>query len=163
MEKRALACNNCLKWYHVDCLRMNTNVYKAFVNTLLEWICCHCGFPNFSSSLFAETFAESFNSYGTLSSNNLHFTKDDEHDVVPKFASTPKVNQLNNDKWKGPYTSKYPSSIKRKRDTKFAKTYQNLCHQFSRHPELNGKSFKSYCLDWSWYNHWFRNMVKLIH
>lgn len=125
-KERALACDNCLKWYHVDCLRMDSKVYEALANTSLEWICCHCGFPNFSSSLFAETSVESTNSYGMLSSNASDFNKDDDHDVAPKFTSTPRAIQHKNVKRKGPCTSENHKSIRSKGDTKSAKNVRIL-------------------------------------
>ena len=129
-KTRALACDNCSKWYHVDCLRMNSNVYEALANTSLEWICYHCGFPNFSSSLFAETFAESSNSYSILSSDSSDFNKDDEHNVAPKFASTPKAKQHKEIKRKGPCTAENPKSISSKGDTKNSKHVKILVTNF---------------------------------
>lgn len=129
-KTRASACDNCSKWYHVDCLRMNSNVHEAQTNTSLEWICCHFGFPNLSSSLFAETFAEFSNSYSILSSNSPDFNKDDEHNVAPKFASTPKANQLKEVKRKGPCTTKNPKSISSKGDPKNSKHVKILVTNF---------------------------------
>lgn len=54
--KEALACDNCSRWYHVDCLRMDRNAYEALANTSLDKICCHCGFSNFFSSFFCNNF-----------------------------------------------------------------------------------------------------------
>ena len=32
--------------------KMNTAVFEALANSSISWICCNCGFPNYSSSLF---------------------------------------------------------------------------------------------------------------
>ena len=49
-------------------LAMSTEIYEALVNTSVEWICCNCGLPNFSSILFDEALPESTNGFETLSS-----------------------------------------------------------------------------------------------
>lgn len=45
-------------------------------DTSLEWTCCQCGLPNFSSSIFSETVSASKNFYDVLSPNvatpNIH-------------------------------------------------------------------------------------------
>ena len=49
----AICCDYCDLWYHKKCLDMNSKVYEALENHCsYSWICCQCGLPNFSSSLF---------------------------------------------------------------------------------------------------------------
>ena len=51
-DQPAILCENCNFWFHRKCLQMNPDVYEALANSSVSWICCHCGLPNFSSSLF---------------------------------------------------------------------------------------------------------------
>ena len=51
--ERAVCCDGCDEWYHVDCMGMNTTRYDELAqHSSLSWRCCMCGLPNFSSSLF---------------------------------------------------------------------------------------------------------------
>jgi hypothetical protein len=51
--ERAICCDRCDLWHHASCMSMNNTVYEALANhSDLSWICCQCGFPNFSSSFF---------------------------------------------------------------------------------------------------------------
>ena len=85
-KQRTIACENCSKWYHVECMQMSANIYEVLANTSLEWICCQCGLANFSSSIFSETISVSANFYDFLSPNiatpNFH--------ELPMLESTPK-------------------------------------------------------------------------
>jgi len=51
---RSVACTECEKWYHINCLGMNTAMYEPLEATDISWYCCSCGIPNFHSSLFTE-------------------------------------------------------------------------------------------------------------
>ena len=66
-KQMVIACDNCTNWYHTDCIKMNSKIYEALANTSLQWICCQCGLPNFSSSLFEEMIPTSLNSFSLLS------------------------------------------------------------------------------------------------
>jgi hypothetical protein len=55
-NQRAVACDNCEGWYHAECMNTNSQIYTALTKPDTSWICCSCGIPNFSTSLF-----ESFN------------------------------------------------------------------------------------------------------
>ena len=84
-----------MKWYHVECLNLSNEIYEALANTSVEWICCNCGLPNFSSSLFEEAIPESINGYESLSSSTsneaLSGLLTQEHGSVPISSSTPKA------------------------------------------------------------------------
>ena len=67
-NQRAVACDNCKGWYHAECMNMNSKIYTALTKPDTSWICCSCGIPNFSTSLF-ESFninesSNRFDSYG---------------------------------------------------------------------------------------------------
>ena len=51
-NQQAVACDQCNKWYHVNCMQMATPVYIALSNPDASWICCSCGLTNFESSFF---------------------------------------------------------------------------------------------------------------
>ena len=42
-NQSSVACDNCNKWFHKDCLMMNTQIFSALKN--ISWYCCHCGLP----------------------------------------------------------------------------------------------------------------------
>ena len=52
LRQNCLQCDECQGWYHIECMNMPTEVYQANANSSLSWICCHCGLPNVSPSLF---------------------------------------------------------------------------------------------------------------
>ena len=61
--QRAIACDSCDKWFHKECIEMNSIIYHAYESTAdLSWECCHCGIKNISSSLFDNTFNSSTDS-----------------------------------------------------------------------------------------------------
>ena len=54
-DDRALVCNSCNVWYHIDCQGTDSTMYDIYNQTLdrgLAWECLKCGMPNFSTSLF---------------------------------------------------------------------------------------------------------------
>lgn len=66
-DQPGIQCDNCLCWYHKKCLQMNSHIYEALANSSISWICCQCGLPNFSSSLFESSNSlESKNSFSLL-------------------------------------------------------------------------------------------------
>ena len=69
-NQRAVSCDECCGWYHVDCMSMSTVAYNVLANnSKVEWICCQCGMPNFSSSLFSNSDIQLSNSFECLSDN----------------------------------------------------------------------------------------------
>ena len=56
----AIACDQCQKWYHTDCLSMNANVFDSYTNDqLLEWTCINCALVNISNSVFDSCMSDS--------------------------------------------------------------------------------------------------------
>ena len=74
---------------------MNTIVYKALENSSCSWICCQCGLPNFSSSLFDSSQSlDHSNSFQPLYQYNDHTTplldQAPPNSFKPQKASTPR-------------------------------------------------------------------------
>ena len=62
--ERAVCCDNCDEWYHVECMGMKTECYQVLEqHSSLSWLCCQCGLPNFASSLFTSGSVEISNSF----------------------------------------------------------------------------------------------------
>ena len=38
-----VACDDCSKWYHVECMHMSTPVYNALASFNISWHCVTCG------------------------------------------------------------------------------------------------------------------------
>ena len=51
-NQKGIQCDYCDRWYHSKCC-MNDLIYDALANSSCLWICCDCGLPSFSTSLFA--------------------------------------------------------------------------------------------------------------
>lgn len=70
-KQRAVACDDCLQWYHVNCMHMSTPTYNDLGNSNVSWHCLKCGLPKFSSSLFDNsTEVVTRNSFDALSSSS---------------------------------------------------------------------------------------------
>ena len=52
-SQRAVQCDECDGWYHVQCMSMESIVYEGLGGSNVSWICCNCGIANFSTSLFS--------------------------------------------------------------------------------------------------------------
>ena len=78
--QRGVACDDCDKWHHVDCMNMNTIIYDCLNN--VSWHCINCGMPQFSSSLFSSVDISTNNSYATL----------DDADIGPPNATSSPIS-----------------------------------------------------------------------
>ena len=59
-NQRAVACDSCDTWFHSKCLAMPLAILKSITpNT--SWVCCTCGLPNYSSTLFDSVSSDSIN------------------------------------------------------------------------------------------------------
>ena len=81
-KTKGVACDDCDKWYHAECMGMNTAVYEGLSN--VSWHCTTCGMPQFTSSLF-ESFLKT-NSYNSFSSLD-----DSDNLGHPSACSSPKA------------------------------------------------------------------------
>ena len=66
-KQEALACDNCDGWYHVECMKMPSAVYKALAKPNASWVCCTCGLPNYSTLLFEQCSFDTSNSFSSPS------------------------------------------------------------------------------------------------
>lgn len=72
----SIACDQCNKWFHLDCISMNMNVFNCYTNdSLLEWICCDCGLLNISNSVFDSCFSDSDSSINSVHEDQPEKTK----------------------------------------------------------------------------------------
>ena len=87
--ERGICCDKCDIWHHASCLNMGDPVYLAFLNNnSLSWICCTCGFPNFSTSFFEVTPFSLENSFSSLDVSELS-TPNSDINQQPIATSTP--------------------------------------------------------------------------
>ena len=68
INQKGICCDTCDRWFHTRCCGIGDHMYNILSVSSITWICCDCGFPNFSSSFFdssVETI-ESENSFAVL-------------------------------------------------------------------------------------------------
>ena len=98
--QRAIQCDECDTWYHTSCINITSKIFAPLSNTSLVWICCQCGLPNFSTSLFDTTIVSN-NSFDALSCDRP--THNDLSSLSlgpPLYTSSPKREPQINDKGK---------------------------------------------------------------
>lgn len=67
-KSKALECDSCRTWYHINCQGQMTNtMYALMDNSNLSWHCLKCGLPNFTSSYFQNDPITSSNNFSILS------------------------------------------------------------------------------------------------
>ena len=91
-KQPSVACDSCDVWFHQRCLKMNTAIFNNLQN--VSWLCCKCGLPNFSSSLFSQSLS-SLNCSNSFESLHSSFVSE----PIPISTSTPnskfKVTKFN--------------------------------------------------------------------
>ena len=84
----AVKCDQCDTWYHITCMQMNPITYQYLANhSDTTWICCQCGMPSFSSSLFNTTLVDLPNYFTSLNFNSASPTP--VNPPNPVHTSTP--------------------------------------------------------------------------
>ena len=95
-EDRAIVCDTCETWFHIDCQGMNPAMYSLLsksVNQSMSWECYKCGLPNFSTSLF-DTMASMistnrFDSLSSCDSSDIPLSPLPDDIGSPKATSSP--------------------------------------------------------------------------
>ena len=101
-KHRGIACDDCSKWYHVECMYMSTTVYNALASSNISWHCATCGMPNFSSSLFESFMVNTSNSFYQLSNSSVVVSPG-----LPAFTSSPiKPNRTDRNNYYKPRNTK---------------------------------------------------------
>ena len=94
----AIECEQCLVWYHLNCLGMSTQTYENHgLESHLVWICSKCMFSNFSTSFFTNNNISNFNSKNTFASLDSTPTcsQDSAADAFkPHMTSSPKIDHV---------------------------------------------------------------------
>jgi hypothetical protein len=90
--QRAVACDNCDQWYHVNCLGMASQNYNYHAQTDVSWICCTCGLPNFSTALFESLIIDTSNVFDSLNMST-NTTGNTTRPGSPPHTSSPKREQ----------------------------------------------------------------------
>ena len=65
--QRAVCCDRCDMWFHINCQGMPRSTYEAHIDKDFSWTCLNCGLPNLGSSFFSESISSSRNSFSVLS------------------------------------------------------------------------------------------------
>ena len=72
-EDRAVCCEDCYCWYHIDCHNIHSDTYENLKSSSVSWTCEKCGEINFSQ----HAFQSSIRGFGDLTSNQYHTLSDD--------------------------------------------------------------------------------------
>ncbi|CAC5385818.1 unnamed protein product [Mytilus coruscus] len=88
-KHKALGCDSCDVWYHIDCHGMSPQLYGCMNASNISWECIQCGMPNFSTSLFNHSTIETSNLYDTLNDNSVLGSPG-----APKATSSPIPKQF---------------------------------------------------------------------
>ena len=97
----ALSCTKCSKWYHVECMQMcSANYHAAAANKSTTWLCCDCGMPNFSSTLFNSSFSSMSTSNSFAELSNISTSSETSNTSIgdPIRTSSPRRAPIGNKK-----------------------------------------------------------------
>ena len=90
-ENQAVACDECGKWYHIDCQGITTRLYNQ-TSSGLSWSCLQCGLPSVSSALFDISSLNSSNQFSCLDDDSVN-TSSTSNPGQPLASSTPSRQQ----------------------------------------------------------------------
>ncbi|CAG2227037.1 unnamed protein product [Mytilus edulis] len=109
-KDREVACDDCSKWYHAECMHMSTPVYNALASSNISWHCVTCDMPNLSSisfSLFESFMVNTSNSFEHLSDSNVTASPS-----PPVYTSSPiKTNKTDRNNYQKPKNTKIISCL----------------------------------------------------
>ena len=83
-NQNAVACDSCDTLFHTKCLNMHNTVLLGLQDT--RWVCCTCGLPNFSTTLFTSTTADSINT-SVATDNTSSIQGSDGHQSQPSRSA----------------------------------------------------------------------------
>ena len=87
INQQSIQCDSCDSWYHRKCVQLSEEMFNSLANSSVSWICCQCGLPNFSSTLFNSSISQTDNSFDPLRSPPPSPTPR----FRPGISSTPKA------------------------------------------------------------------------
>ena len=98
-----MECEDCLTWYHINCVNMGDNMYQVHMHhSSYTWICFKCGLPNFTnSSLFTTiTVSNSFQLLADLPNDSSIISSVLVSSRGQQCTSSPKKRRNTHDKKK---------------------------------------------------------------
>ncbi|XP_063417026.1 uncharacterized protein LOC134699347 [Mytilus trossulus] len=103
-KQKAVCCDSCDQWYHINCQGIDNKMYKILDKSNLSWECINCGMPNFSTTFFNSSLPELSNTY-----SELETSVDSDNEIIdiglPTHSSSP-IQKNQNKKKKGNHISK---------------------------------------------------------
>ena len=88
-KQKAVCCDSCDQWYHINCQGIDEKMYKILDKSNLSWNCINCGMPNFSTTFFNSTIPELSNTYSELEISNNSDNESTDNIGLPTYTSSP--------------------------------------------------------------------------
>jgi len=95
MDHRAVVCDTCDRWYHIDCQDVNTGTDSILNDdSAIRWDCIVCNNPNFTTVGFDLPSISTDNPYSVLSISSTSIPGPGvNHNIKPIHSSTPERKQ----------------------------------------------------------------------
>ena len=91
-KKPVIACDSCDIWCHKACIGLSSEIFMSLARSDASWICCNCGLPNYSSSLFTSFDIDCEHSYDPLSDQSWNSSMNSTTTIwEPLHCSSPKT------------------------------------------------------------------------